>query len=751
MGNPHAAGAAPRRTAEAIERGGTGKLTVADLLANAGASGSPVAAPAADVGSWNAERLVSVISAVAGRILGKEVDRDTDLFDAGATSVTAVEIAAALAREHDLPVELDDLFADARPRQLAHRWLAARGTPAPAEPSAPARLSPAVDETLVQIMADVARADSLPFVGAPPPDAPRRLLLTGATGFLGSHLLLDLLRHSDAHVVCLVRAENDEAALRRLAEGLTRFHLPWSAEVARRVTALAGDFRRPMLGLSAERWAQLADEVDAIVNVGAAVDFLRGYPSLRQSNVLGPLMLAELAMTGRIKPLHHVSSVAVFNELGIGSMGEDDPVAHLDRLSAGYDQTKWAAEAVLRRAREHGLVVTLLRPAGIGGHPDTGAHNGHDFSSAFVAAYSRFGTLPAFRYLNVAAVDWVSRMAAAIVGEPDAWGRTYHLTGVPRSLDEVVRDMTIGGMIPRVQHWDRWRDETLTRIREEPVPELEFLARMLQSPTAARLCEAQLSAPAARCDRTLAFAAGHGLPAATPYDGRAQRRTLEELARSGVARLSRPGGTPYLWFRETMDGEIGAVGDKARTPCALALRLSIQSMYQLVTERRIDVSGDITCALLHTEPLTVVAGSLRVRPQEGIPVRNGLRHPLMRYRLELRDADGRQWWLAGTKTARAGRDLLRQTRTVTVEVGRDGEAASHAGEVAVPVHSYLPDQVDGLRVDPALPERDRRRAKLIWLGWFNLQVGRGLLEPPLRAAAELLDLRRGATHQETRR
>ncbi|MGW0828524.1 acyltransferase domain-containing protein [Streptomyces sp. NPDC002845] len=57
--------------------------------------------------------------------------------------------------------------------------------------------------------------------------------------------------------------------------------------------------------------------------------------------------VAELATTGRPKPLHHISSVAVFNEVGITAMGEDDPLARVDRLIAGYRDSF----AVLRRSR----------------------------------------------------------------------------------------------------------------------------------------------------------------------------------------------------------------------------------------------------------------------------------------------------------------------------------------------------------------------------------------------------------------
>ncbi|MFJ3718396.1 thioester reductase domain-containing protein, partial [Streptomyces sp. NPDC090057] len=613
------------------------------------------------------------------------------------------------------------------------------------------RHSRARPEDLEQLLADLALADRLPFTDVPEPVPPRRVLLTGATGFLGSHMLLDLLRHSDAHVYCLVRADDEAAATERLGEQLRGYRLPWSSEVRRRITVLPGDIRRPRLGLTDELWHTLAHELDSVVGVAAAVDFLRGYQSLRGSNVLGALTLAELAATGRPKPLHHISSIAVFNEVGITSMGEDDPLAHVDRLVSGYDQSKWAAEVALRRARDHGLVVTALRPGGIGGHTKTGAYNPQDLSSGLISAFGRYRTVPAFRHLNAAPVDWVSRVAVAAVCEPDAWGFDYNLTGVPNSLDDVVRDMALGGMHVRVQDWDEWRTLTLARLEAEPVPELGFLSRVLRSPTALKLCEATLKGPAAEAQRTDALVAALGLAPAARYDAQAQLKTFEKLAGDGLARLPHKDDQPYLWFSETTEGTVGPVGAAASSPCSMALTLSIASMYQLVKERRVDVTGQMTCPALHPEPLTVERGDLWVRPEEGIPQQHGMRHQLLRYRLRLRDADGGRWWLEGRKYARARRDLWRQTRALTVEIGREGEAASLLGEVVVPADSYVRDQIDGIRVDPRLTGQEKRAAKLTWLAWFGLEMGRGLVAPFARAAADLLDLRRTPTHTEHNR
>ncbi|MER6068114.1 thioester reductase domain-containing protein [Streptomyces sp. NPDC001817] len=789
-------------TAEAIERGGG--LGVDDLLARVmqaatGADSGATPAPPRDV-----DGVATAIAAAAGRYLpAGHLSPDADFFDAGGTSVHAVELVAELEGELGIEFDLDEVFADARPISLARRWLQATGAEAPSEAASPAvhtgtpvpategalpvappgtppvsgagavtaptparptppalrpragsdddRYARARREDLEQILADLSLADRLPFADVPEPLPPRRILLTGATGFLGSHMLLDLLRHSDAHVHCLVRAADEEAAVARLGEALRSYRLPWSSEVRRRVTVLPGDIRRPRLGLSDDLWHTLAHELDGVVGVAAAVDFLRGYQSLRASNVLGALTLAELAVTGRPKPLHHISSIAVFNEVGITSMGEDDPLAHVDRLVSGYDQSKWAAEVALRRARDHGLVVTALRPGGIGGHTKTGAYNPQDLSSGLISAFGRFRTVPAFRHLNAAPVDWVSRVAVAAICEPDAWGYDYHLTGVPNTLDDVVRDMALGGMHVRVQDWEEWRTDALARLEAEPVPELAFLSRVLQSPTALRLCEATLKGPAAEGARTAALVEALGLPPAARYDAQAQLRTFERLAEDGLARLPHKDDQPYLWFPERTEGSVGPVGAPSESPCSMALTLSIASMYQLVKERRVDVTGEVVCTAVHPEPLTVERGDIWIRPEEGIPRQHGLRHQLLRYRLRLRDAGGGHWWLEGHKYARARRDVWRQTRALTVRIGREGEPASLAGEVVVPADSYVRDQIDGIQVDPRLTSQEKRAAKLTWLAWFGLEMGRGLLGPFARAAADLLDLRRTPTLTERHR
>ncbi|XDO63940.1 acyl carrier protein [Streptomyces sp. RLB1-33] len=135
--------AGQRATAEAIERGDGGGLSVDALLAKVRTAAAPtpagtdVAAQAAVVPAVvpdvvpDVEGLAAAVAAVAGRHLPEgHLTPDADFFDAGGTSVGAVELVAALEDELGMEIALDDVFADARPTSLAHRWLSTAHTTA---------------------------------------------------------------------------------------------------------------------------------------------------------------------------------------------------------------------------------------------------------------------------------------------------------------------------------------------------------------------------------------------------------------------------------------------------------------------------------------------------------------------------------------------------------------------------------------------------------------------------------------------
>ena len=94
-------------------------------------------------------------------------------------------------------------------------------------------------------------------------------VLTGATGSLGSFLLEKFSRLPSEvvnKIVCLVRAEDDKAAWKRIQDGLTRRgfekDIYWHS-----LEAYAADLTKRELGLTSQVYAKLVDEVDTVIHV----------------------------------------------------------------------------------------------------------------------------------------------------------------------------------------------------------------------------------------------------------------------------------------------------------------------------------------------------------------------------------------------------------------------------------------------------------------------------------------------------
>jgi thioester reductase-like protein len=198
------------------------------------------------------------------------------------------------------------------------------------------------------------------------------ILLTGATGFLGAHLLHDLCRLTSATVYCLVRADDPAEARFRLEDNLARyidFSLP-----AGRVVPVIGDLAKPRLGLSADSFDRLSLDVDAIFHNGAMLNHLAPYERLNAANVISTIDLLRLAGSKKPKWMYYVSSMIAATERDHeGNLLEQLPAGDPFEISGGYAQSKWVSEYLLGQAGLRGFGVTVYRPGIIGGRRDSGA------------------------------------------------------------------------------------------------------------------------------------------------------------------------------------------------------------------------------------------------------------------------------------------------------------------------------------------------------------------------------------------
>jgi nonribosomal peptide synthetase MxcG len=324
--------------------------------------------------------------------------------------------------------------------QAANRLsvLLAREVPAKtvlAQPSAAALAAaledagqPNVESPRAQMLADSALLAELELarVSAPEREA-RQVLLTGATGFVGAQLLRALLDTTPARVVCLVRAEDEASAKLRLRRALSRQGLSLDG-LSERVLALPADLARAWLGLSEPAFRRLAAECDAIYHNAAAVSLVRPYGSVRATNVLATAEALRFAACERLKPLHHVSTLAVAAGASDAAVLREQFVSAHAGLGDGYTQTKWVAEALVQAALARGVSARVYRLGRVVGSVESAFVNADDIIWRLLRASVRVGLAPAFELSEPwSPADSVAR-AIVRIANSEAPPGVYHVT-----------------------------------------------------------------------------------------------------------------------------------------------------------------------------------------------------------------------------------------------------------------------------------------------------------------------------------
>jgi long-chain acyl-CoA synthetase len=277
------------------------------------------------------------------------------------------------------------------------------------------------------------------------------ILLTGATGFLGSEVARQLLQDTDCALVVLVRGDGAEAAAQRLARAWSDWP-ELAGAIGARVQTVCGDVALPQLGLDGETYADLTRRVTHIVHSAADLGLNAPIDELRAVNVQGVANVLELARaayrSGRLERFSHVSTAYVAGRR-TGSVPET-ALSDAFGFSSCYEQTKYEGERLVQAARDE-LPISVYRPGMIVGHSRSGAIRTFNTLYYPLRLYltGRLRVLPARRGLrvNLVPVDYVAEAIARLTFVPEAAGLTFHLTAPDASLP------TAGELIEATRQW----------------------------------------------------------------------------------------------------------------------------------------------------------------------------------------------------------------------------------------------------------------------------------------------------------
>lgn len=188
------------------------------------------------------------------------------------------------------------------------------------------------------------------------------ILLTGANGFLGCYILSKLLQVSQATVYCMVRGKTHEYAVQKLTSALLGYNLKVDWE---RIIVVRGDLTEHHLGIDAEEYFFLCQNIDVIIHNAADVRLFVGYDEVQASNICGLRSALKLAVSGKLKFFTFISSYSVFNAHvynDISVAKEQTLVGDGAGLRSGYAQSKWIGERICENARLRGIPVNIIRP-----------------------------------------------------------------------------------------------------------------------------------------------------------------------------------------------------------------------------------------------------------------------------------------------------------------------------------------------------------------------------------------------------
>jgi NAD(P)-dependent dehydrogenase (short-subunit alcohol dehydrogenase family) len=251
--------------------------------------------------------------------------------------------------------------------------------------------------------------------------------VTGATGFIGRHLVEQLLANREGEIHVLVR----EGSQGKLEELLARWGSP------DRIRPVIGDLTEARLGVD-EAWIdEHRGKIDHFFHLAAIYDMTVGDERNEQLNVGGTRYAVQLANALEADILHHTSSVAAAGDYR-GLFRED----HFDegqRLPSAYHRTKFESEKVARE--ESKVPWRVYRPAIVIGHSETGEMDKIDGPYYFFKGIQKVRHWlpewvplagPELGWTNIVPVDFVARAMDHIAHQPGLDGQAFHLVA-PRS------------------------------------------------------------------------------------------------------------------------------------------------------------------------------------------------------------------------------------------------------------------------------------------------------------------------------
>jgi amino acid adenylation domain-containing protein/thioester reductase-like protein len=279
---------------------------------------------------------------------------------------------------------------------------------------------------------------------------PKNILLTGATGYLGSHILYELIQNTTANIYCLIRQNNNKTLLEKLADTMrVYFHENMIDSIKERVITIKGDLEKENLGLSLKDENFIKENIDTIIHSAADVRHFGDVDHFEKVNIRGTnklLSIAESSCSG-IR-FHYISTLGIPEELSLSGKWEEvisknnlDDDLKLDNV---YTNSKLESEKLIYKAAEE-VAVTVYRAGNLTCRHDNGKFQKNINNNAFyrmIKSMLLLGKTPeANCYLDFTPIDYASKAIVNLVCKKDTVGETFHICNPNQIIYSTIVEM----------------------------------------------------------------------------------------------------------------------------------------------------------------------------------------------------------------------------------------------------------------------------------------------------------------------
>ena len=269
--------------------------------------------------------------------------------------------------------------------------------------------------------------------------------ITGATGFVGRHLLEKLFART-GHIYLLVRT-GSKSKLKSLLEDM--------GAPMERIDMVTGDLTKKSLGVSKKNRDLMVGKIKHFYHLAAIYDMSAGLDEQVTANVDGTSHAVALAESVKAKCFHHISSIAAAGMYP--GVFREDMFDEAEELDHPYFKTKHDSEEVVRKTCQ--IPFRIYRPAMVLGHSKTGQIDKIDGPYYFFKLIQKLrNTFPKWMpmmgieggRLNMVPVDYVVDVIDHISHKKGLDGGCFHITdSKPKRIGNVLNILQMPPMHPK--------------------------------------------------------------------------------------------------------------------------------------------------------------------------------------------------------------------------------------------------------------------------------------------------------------